>query len=55
MFAATKLHLKPDHMVVIAVWDRKQIEAPIGAVKLGSIGHRAPDGKPVGLVESRQD
>ncbi|MFI5372255.1 MAG: insulinase family protein, partial [Candidatus Eisenbacteria bacterium] len=47
VFAATKTHLQPDSMKVIAVGDRKVIDPQIAALKLGPIGYRLPDGRPV--------
>jgi zinc protease len=43
---ATKRHVRPDRMVVIAVGDRKAIEPQIVKLDLGPIGHRSPDGFP---------
>jgi zinc protease len=47
VFAATKAHLQPDKMKVIAVGDRKVIDSQIAALHLGPIGYRTPDGRPV--------
>ena len=47
VFQATKTHLQPDKMKVIAVGDRKAIDPQIAALKLGPIGYRSPDGRPV--------
>ena len=47
LFAATQNHLKPDAMKVIAIGDRRTIDAQVGALKLGPIGYRLPDGRPV--------
>jgi zinc protease len=51
VFAATKTHLLPDSMKVIAVGDRKIIDKQIAALKLGQIGYRLPDGRPVSANE----
>ncbi|HEY3216488.1 MAG TPA: pitrilysin family protein [Candidatus Eisenbacteria bacterium] len=48
VYEATRRHLSPDQMKVIAVGDRKLIDRQIGALKLGQIGYRLPDGRPVG-------
>ena len=47
VFAATKAHLEPDSMKVIVVGDRKLIDPQIAALKLGPVGYRLPDGRPV--------
>ena len=47
VFAATKAHLLPDKMKIIAVGDRKVIDSQIAALHLGPIGYRTPDGRPV--------
>jgi zinc protease len=47
VFAATQAHIKPDAMKVIAIGDRRIIDAQVGALKLGAIGYRLPDGRPV--------
>jgi zinc protease len=47
VFEATKTHLQPDKMKVIAVGDRKVIDKQLMALKLGPIGYRTPDGRPV--------
>jgi len=47
IFTATKAHLTPDQLKVIAVGDRKVIESQIAALKLGQIGYRLPDGRVV--------
>ena len=47
VFDATKKHLSPEKMKVIAVGDRKQIDGQIAALHLGPVGYRTPDGKPV--------
>jgi zinc protease len=54
IFAATKTHLKPDEMKVIAVGDRKSIDKQIAALKLGPVGYRLPDGRPVDAAEKVQ-
>jgi len=51
VFEATKTHLKPDSMKVIAVGDRKVIDKQIAALKLGPVGYRLPDGRPVSPAE----
>jgi zinc protease len=50
IFEATKKHLAPEKMIVIAVGDRKVIEPQIATLKLGTIGYRTPDGKPAGMA-----
>jgi zinc protease len=45
--AATKKHLRPNDMKVIAVGDRAKIEPQLAALKLGPIGYRTLDGLPV--------
>jgi zinc protease len=47
VFAATKTHLVPDSMKVIVVGDRKLIDPQIAALKLGRVGYRLPDARPV--------
>ena len=47
VFEATRTHLNPDQMKVIAVGDRKKIDPQIAALRLGPIGYRLPDGRPV--------
>jgi zinc protease len=47
VYQATKTHLSPDKMKVIAVGDRKAIDKQLVALKLGPIGYRTPDGRPV--------
>ncbi len=47
VYQATKTHLSPDKMKVIAVGDRKVIDKQLAALKLGPIGYRTPDGRPV--------
>ena len=47
VFEATKTHLSPDKMKVIAVGDRKVIDRQLAALKLGQVGYRSPDGRPV--------
>ena len=47
VYEATKAHISPDKMKVIAVGDRKTIDRQIAALKLGPIGYRTPDGRPV--------
>jgi zinc protease len=47
IFAATRAHLRPESMKVIAVGDRKLIDPQIHALNLGPIGYRLPDGRPV--------
>ena len=51
VFTATKAHLMPDSMKVIAVGDRKKIDSQIAALKLGPVGYRLPDGSPVSATE----
>jgi zinc protease len=51
VFEATKRHLKPAEMVVIAVGDRAAIEPQILKLKLAPIGFRTPDGNPVATSE----
>jgi zinc protease len=48
VFAATKRHLAPDRMLVVAVGDRAQAEPQIGGLKLGSVAYRDRDGKSIG-------
>ena len=48
---ATRRHLAPDRMLVIAVGDGKLIEPQIAALRLGPIGYRSPDGKVVEVAE----
>src|SRR6185503_11815538 len=45
VFEATKRHVTPDKMLVIAVGDRKMIEPQITSLGVGPIGYRTPDGK----------
>ena len=47
LYAATQKHLTPDAMKVIAIGDRRTIDAQVGALKLGPVGYRLPDGRPV--------
>jgi len=47
VFAATRAHLHPESMKVIAVGDRKLIDPQIHALNLGPIGYRLADGRPV--------
>jgi zinc protease len=47
VLVATQAHLHPDQMKVIAVGDRKKIDPQIVALRLGPIGYRLPDGRPV--------
>ena len=47
VFDATKKYLSPNQMKIIAVGDRKVIDKQIAALKLGLIGYRLPDGRPV--------
>jgi len=47
VFEATKAHLSPDAMKVIAVGDRRVIDRQIAVLKLGPIGYRLADGRPV--------
>ena len=42
VYAATQKHLKPDQMVVVAVGDRKTIEAQVRPLKLGPLAIRTP-------------
>jgi zinc protease len=51
VYAATKTHLQPVSMRVIAVGDRKAIDKQIAALKLGPVGYRLPDGRPVSAAE----
>jgi len=44
---ATRRHVDPARMLVIAVGDRKEIEPQIAALGLGAITHRDADGNPV--------
>jgi zinc protease len=44
---ATKKHLRPDDLKVIAVGDRSKIQPQLAALKLGPIGYRTLDGEPV--------
>ena len=46
VFAATRRHLTPDRMLVVAVGDRAQAEPQIAALKLGTVAYRDRDGKP---------
>ena len=48
VFAATKRHLAPDRMLIVAVGDRAQAEPQIGGLKLGSVAYRDRDGKSIG-------
>jgi zinc protease len=45
VWEATRRHVAPDRMVVIAVGDGKMIEPQIAPLGIGPIGHRSPDGK----------
>ena len=45
VFEATREHLSPDDMKVIAVGDRKQIEGPIRKLNLGRITYRTNEAK----------
>jgi zinc protease len=45
VFAATKRHLVPDRMLVVAVGDRAQAEPQIGGLKLGAVAYCDRDGK----------
>jgi zinc protease len=47
VFAATRRHLAPDRMLVVAVGDRGQAEPQIGGLKLGSVAYRDRDGKAI--------
>jgi len=47
VFTATQTHFDPAALKVIAVGDRKVIDRQIAALKLGVIGYRLPDGRPV--------
>jgi len=47
VYEATKTHIQPDKMKVIAVGDRKVIDKQLMALKLGPVGYRTPDGRPV--------
>jgi zinc protease len=51
VYASTQKHLKPDQMVVVAVGDRRTIEAQVKPLKLGPIAIRTP-GKPVAAAAS---
>jgi zinc protease len=44
VYAATKKHLRPEDMLVVAVGDRRQIEPQLAKLKLGSVAYRTPDG-----------
>ena len=46
VFEATREHLSPDAMKVIAVGDRKRIEGPIRKLNLGGITYRTNEAKP---------
>jgi len=48
VFAATKRHVVPDRMLVVAVGDRAQAEPQIGGLMSGSVGYRDRDGKTIG-------
>ena len=48
VFAATRRHLAPDRMLIVAVGDRAQAEPQIGGLELGTVAYRDRDGKPVG-------
>ncbi len=48
VFAATRRHLAPDRMLIVAVGDRAQAEPQIGGLKLGSVAYRDRDGKAIG-------
>jgi len=45
VFQATRRHLAPDSMIVIAVGDRKAIGPQLARLKLGPIGMRTSDGR----------
>ncbi len=47
VFEATKKHMSPKDLKVIAVGDRKLIEKSIAALKLGEMGFRNLEGEPV--------
>ena len=47
VFAATRRHLAPDRMLVVAVGDRAQAEPQIGGLQLGSVAYRDRDGKTI--------
>jgi zinc protease len=47
VFAATKRHLAPDRMLVVAVGDRAQAEPQIAGLKLGAVTYRDRDGKTI--------
>jgi len=53
VFSATKAHLKPESLVVVAVGDRRTILPQIAALKLGPVGFRDLDGKPLGEREPK--
>ncbi|HYM82227.1 MAG TPA: pitrilysin family protein [Candidatus Limnocylindria bacterium] len=48
---ATRKHLNPDGMLVVAVGDRAKILPQIAKLELGPIGHRDPDGNVAGPVQ----
>jgi zinc protease len=48
VLAATRRHIAPDRMLIVAVGDRAQAEPQIGSLELGSVAYRDRDGKPVG-------
>lgn len=45
VLTATRKHIKPDDMLVVAVGDRAQILPQIAKLGIGPIGHREPDGR----------
>jgi len=51
VFAATKRHLTPDRMLVVAVGDRAQAEPQITGLNLGGMAYRDRDGKKIGRAE----
>ena len=44
VYAATKKHLRPEDMLVVAVGDRRQIEPQLAKLKIGPVTFRTPDG-----------
>jgi zinc protease len=48
VFDATRHHLAPDRMLIVAVGDRAQAEPQIGGLELGAVAYRDRDGKSIG-------
>jgi zinc protease len=46
VFDATRRHLSPENMRIIAVGDRAKIDGQIKALKLGPVTYRTTDAKP---------